>query len=210
MADRELKLNSISRFSKQSPHLVLEEHGACEVPAGCGGVILRWRGSHDPVPVKLWLFARGEHQLFMDGEALTSGRPLIAPGEHVLAGRLDRSPNGELVLLVAGTADHEPYNLRVTPGTTPAASLSLLSLPDGSWRYTTVEPPDDAWMRPGYDDDTWPAMIQQKLPEPTPQSMDDYWIRQLQERGAQPPGIEGQANAVWLRKTFALTTREAP
>ena len=53
MPDRELKLNSISRSSKQSPRLVLEEHGHCEVPAGCGGVVLRWRGHDDPIPVKL-------------------------------------------------------------------------------------------------------------------------------------------------------------
>lgn len=53
MPDRELKLNSISRFSKQSPRLVLEEHGHCEVPAGCGGVVLRWRGADDPIALKL-------------------------------------------------------------------------------------------------------------------------------------------------------------
>ena len=42
MAD-EQRLNSVDRFRKKSERLVLEEHGHCEVPAGCGGVVLRWR-----------------------------------------------------------------------------------------------------------------------------------------------------------------------
>jgi hypothetical protein len=33
VADRDLKLNSLSRYSKESPLLILEEHGHCEVPA---------------------------------------------------------------------------------------------------------------------------------------------------------------------------------
>ena len=107
MSDRELKLNSISRSSKQSPRLVLEEHGNCEVPAGCGGVVLRWRGHDDPIPVKLFSFARGEYAVFLDGDALSSARPLVAPGEHVLAFRLERSPSGELVLMFAAVADEK-------------------------------------------------------------------------------------------------------
>ena len=209
MADRELKLNSISRFSKQSPRLVLEEHGACEVPAGCGGVILRWRAPHDPVPVKLSLFARGAHQSFLDGAPLASGRPLVAPGEHVLAFQLERNVEGELVLMFAAVAEQPHHSFRVYPTNAPVASLSLLSLPDGSWRYSTVKPPDDSWLRLEYDDSTWLPMVQEMAPEATPREMHNYWLSRLQELSAQPLGVEGDPGAVWIRKRFSLTIHEA-
>lgn len=39
MAERELKLNSLGRYGKGGSRLVLEEHGHCEVPVGCGGAV---------------------------------------------------------------------------------------------------------------------------------------------------------------------------
>ena len=42
MTDEGPKLNGPDRYRKRSPRLVLEEHSHCEVPAGCGGVVLRW------------------------------------------------------------------------------------------------------------------------------------------------------------------------
>ena len=86
MDERELRLNSV-RFDKQSPRLALEEHSHCEIPAGCGGVVLRWR-KRTTIPVLLWLHVAGEVQAFLDGAAQTSARPLVEPGEHVLALRI--------------------------------------------------------------------------------------------------------------------------
>lgn len=37
-----LKLNTLDRFTKQPGLLALQESSHCEVPAGCGGVVLRW------------------------------------------------------------------------------------------------------------------------------------------------------------------------
>jgi hypothetical protein len=205
MSDRELKLNSISRSSKQSPRLVLEEHGHCEVPAGCGGVVLRWRGHNDPIPVKLFIFARGEYAVFLDGDALSSARPLVAPGEHVLAFRLERPPAGKIVLMFAAVADEKNVGFRASPPVDPIAPI--LSLPDGSWRCSTQEPPDDAWARPGYDDAAWSPMTREREPVVEQRSMDAYWIRRLQDLGAQPIGIQDRAHAVWVRKEFALVSR---
>jgi len=50
-----------------------------------GGVVLRCRRPDEPFPVRLDLFALGEHAAFLDGSALASTRPLMAPGEHVIA-----------------------------------------------------------------------------------------------------------------------------
>lgn len=49
MAEEPL-LNSIDRFRKRPQRFVLEEHGHCEIPAGCGGVVLRWRNPQAAVP----------------------------------------------------------------------------------------------------------------------------------------------------------------
>jgi hypothetical protein len=208
MADRELKLNSISRFAKQSARLVLEEHGPCEVPAGCGAVILRWRGPADPVPVKLWVLARGDYQAFLDGTALSSARPLVSPGQHVLALRLERSTDGELVLMFAGLTDEKHLELQASPGTEPPALI--LSRPDGSWLYTTEEPADDTWMRPGFDASNWPAMVPEAPPQSDPERAESYWIDRMQEDGAQPIGVSSPVNTIWVRKEFHLTARKRP
>ena len=202
MSDRELKLNSISRSSKQSPRLVLEEHGQCEVPAGCGGVVLRWRGHDDPIPVKFSVFARGEYAAFLDGNPLSSARPLVAPGEHVLAFRLERAPSGELVLMFAAVADEKVVGFHASPPADPIASV--LSLPDGSWRCSTREPPDEAWTTPGYNDSAWSPMSKARKPAAWPLSMDAYWIRRIRDLGAQPIGIRERAPTLWVRKVFAL------
>ena len=47
MPDRQLRINTLSRYRGRPPRLVLEEHNHCEVPAGCGGVVLRWRNFSD-------------------------------------------------------------------------------------------------------------------------------------------------------------------
>ena len=83
MAKRGLKLNSLSRYSKQSPMLILEEHDHCEVPAGCGGVVLRWTNPQREIPLKLYLTQNGDLRLYIDGylyknQYLEIGRHTIA------------------------------------------------------------------------------------------------------------------------------------
>jgi hypothetical protein len=60
MPDHKLKLNGLSRYTKQSPRLVLEEYSHCEVPAGYGGVVLRWRNPDQPLPMLVSSFACSE------------------------------------------------------------------------------------------------------------------------------------------------------
>jgi hypothetical protein len=43
----EQRLNSLDRFRKQPGRLVLEEHSHCQVPAGCGGGVLRRRNPQE-------------------------------------------------------------------------------------------------------------------------------------------------------------------
>src|ERR1051326_7922597 len=85
MADRELKLNSLGRYGKNASRLILEEHSHCEVPAGCGGVVLRWRNPNSGLLFILHFFGTGKLTILLDGKVLTSARPLISFGEHVLS-----------------------------------------------------------------------------------------------------------------------------
>ena len=79
MADDELRLNTVERFSKHSTRLVLEEHGHCEVPAGCGGVVLQWRDPQAGLPVIVGLIGSvGRGEVFVDGEALSQQRVVLS------------------------------------------------------------------------------------------------------------------------------------
>src|SRR3954471_21444558 len=81
----EMRLNSLERFRKQSDRLVLEAHGHCEVPAGCGGVVLRWRNPTAALPLLVHLYSPGKSELFLDGAAVVHTGNDVAPGEHVFA-----------------------------------------------------------------------------------------------------------------------------
>jgi hypothetical protein len=204
MSERDLKLNSV-RSVKQSPGLVLEEHGHCEVPAGCGGVVLRWR-LKSRLPVQVWLHTVASKSVYLDGQPLTSGRPLVEPGEHVLALDFAEVDPAGAILMAACLLDEKPSR-----GTSPVPSgepaFRLLSLDDGTWKYTTEPVPDGAWMRPGYDDVSWPAMLARDFPEPPK----EQWaaagrIRHIGKLGGRGLGIDRPAGPTPLlvRRPFRL------
>lgn len=204
MSERELKLNAI-RTVKQSPGLVLEEHGHCEVPAGCGGVVLRWR-SRSRFPVQVWIHTLESKAIFLDGEPMTSGRPLVEAGDHVLALRFERIDPAAAVLMAACRLDLRRPRVS-NPQPPPEGAFRLLSLPDGTWRFTAEPPPDDSWMRPGFDDASWDAMIARDFPEPA----ENDWgaigrMRRIRELGGQSLGIDrpGGPTALLVRRAFRL------
>jgi len=153
---KDLRLNSIARYQKQSPEYVLEEHSHCEVPAGCGGMVLRWRNPHLAVPIAMRVYTTGAASFFLDGALTTSSRPLAPYGEHTLCWTIEDFDPTAAILLFAGVCDTAEVNLLVTP---PAAGDGdpILTAADGSWRYTYTPPADDLWMQPTYDDSTWLA-----------------------------------------------------
>jgi hypothetical protein len=204
MAERDLKLNSI-RSVKQSPNLVLEEHGHCEVPAGCGGVVLRWR-QRSQVPMQIWIHTVTSKSVYLDGKALDSGRPVIGPGEHVLALHFSRVEPDAGILMAA--CFHDEKQFRHTRFNPPSdRTFLVLSLPDGTWKYATEAPGDDSWMRPGYDDSRWHTMIARDLPESAKDERGAaYRIKQIAERGGQALGIDRPAGTTSLlvRRVFSL------
>jgi hypothetical protein len=203
VSDRELKLNSISRYAKGSSRLVLEEHGHCEVPAGCGGVVLRWRNQNQSLPVEMWVHTNGEREFFLDGAHPSSGRPLLSYGEHVLAFRISGFDPQSGLLMFAGFYD-EKEMVHVELSHRIGERIYILSVVDGSWKYSLVEPFDDTWKVIEFDDSTWAAMVAKPIPEPSEKDRGWYAYKKLTDFGAQGLGIETTGGNVWIRKTFRL------
>src|SRR5262245_46243425 len=96
MVDRtdgdELHLNTLARFRKQPGLLHLEEYSHCEIPAGCGGVVLRWIDLKAGVPHLIWTHGWCEAlSVWIDGEPVTVARMMLKAGAHVLSLHLQRS-----------------------------------------------------------------------------------------------------------------------
>jgi hypothetical protein len=203
MAERDLKLNSLGRYSKSNSRLILEEHSHCEVPAGCGGVVLRWRNPNSGLLFILHFFGSGKWTILLDGKAVTSARPLISFGEHVFSLAATDIVSGSAILGFAGI--HDESQLSFPRVSQPSGrSMAILSAADGSWKYVTTEPADDSWKRSGFDDSLWRPMIACESPSLDNQDMQKYKLEKILKLGATPLGIEGQSSRVWIRKSFTI------
>jgi hypothetical protein len=193
---REPELNSLDRYAKQSPRFVLEEHSHCEVPAGCGGVVLRWRDRFTSVPVEI-AFAIVEAEgwdVRIDGLELTSARPLLAPGRHVVMIVARGVGAGFAFLVWATSPDVGDDPLFWTPGPTDA------------WRVAGREPEPAAWIDPDFDVSSWPEcspsemVVTKQMP---------YSVRRTRSLGAQPltlaaSVVDDVAPRAWLRAVFEI------
>ncbi|WP_119729256.1 hypothetical protein [Thermomonospora amylolytica] len=207
MQDRELKLNSLSRYAKSSPLFILEEHGHCEVPAGCGGVVLRWRDPRAGVPFTLWSHTPGQARLWLDGAEPPSSRPVVGFGEHALALAVEGVDPAFMVLMFAA-GDRPDQDRHVKRSAPELVRHTLTTADDGTWRYTFDEPRDDSWKLPGFDDSGWPPMVrnEERPPPEDPEKWDPaaYRITKLTGFGAVGLGVEGRGDRVWIRKEFTI------
>jgi hypothetical protein len=227
MCARQLRVNEGPSCSKQSNQLVLEEHAHCEVPAGCGGVVLRWRNPQQGMPVIIWLYATGDAQVFVDGALLTSARPILAFGEHVLSIRLSNLPPpvalpsegsswfnrlgfgrandspGQGLLMLAMRCSSQPlenFDVPVDP------SQILFSLDDGTWKYVIEPPESDHWQLVDFDDSRWQALVRTPIAEPAEKEyLQKYRHKKLRELGAVAIGVPMEIQAAHIRKKFILT-----
>jgi hypothetical protein len=189
--DRELELNSLDRYVKSSPRYVLEEHSHCEVPAGCGGVVLRWRDRFTSIPVELAVAVAGEAEVEVrvDNEKPPSIRPLLPPGRHVLMVAVE--PGSTMLAWVTSPDVEGP--LLWTPG------------PAGAWRFTTDEPAPAAWTDPDLDVSSWPVAVPAAVPEETGTR---YSVRRLTDKGAGAVAAPDAVPAVWYRGVFDVPAPE--
>jgi hypothetical protein len=177
--DRDLRLNSIDRYVKSSPRFVLEEHSGCEVPAGCGGVVLRWRDAKTEVPVRMHVATMNvtEIDVRVDGGRLPSSRPLLAPGPHELT--------IDLVAATSATAQFLFY-ARLAPDTspvTPQDAVPLLTTAVAQpWEWTELLDPAPGALVPA--DADWRPMVPGELPADEKER--GYQVSRLARDGAAP------------------------
>lgn len=204
MPEPELKLNSLARFSKTSPALVLEEYSSCEVPAGCGGVVLRWCNPNEPIPMAIRTgYGNGRREILaLDGKTeINDSRMPVRYGRHALAFVLrEVDPNFACLLLAAQL---DPDYVRILQ---PEGDTFLLSQSDGTWKYNTDTPQGEEWMQAEFDDSGWRTMTAKPQME---SPYGSHWSEEILTQGAEPLGIDLDSSApqktnVYIRKTFTV------
>lgn len=151
MSSDDLNINSVDRFRKTSPRLVLEEHGSCEVPAGCAGVVLRWHNPDAGQPVVFGCVAPGSVELFVNGQAIAS-RAVLNWGENRLAVRITEI-NAQTPFLMVTRRD-------IPPGDEDLEDEFLIlrdgcSTADGSWLASTHDHDLADWTSAECDESGW-------------------------------------------------------
>jgi hypothetical protein len=202
------ELNSLERFRKRSERLVLEEHSHCEVPAGCGGVVLRWR-TPEGLAYRLHTTVYSPFTIAcgVDGAETESTRTILTRGRHVLTLTItDADPTGGLFLFAAVYGDYAPRPH--LPADLGARVPRLLSADDGTWKYAVDDPPPE-WTSPTFDDSAWPALVlAEPLPEPARNSIGHWSYQRCVEMGAVclrlPPGAATGLTTIDVRKTFDI------
>ncbi len=202
------QLNSLDRFRKQPGRLVLEEHSHCEVPAGCGGVVLRWRNPLTAVPLVVHVYTPVQGEIFLAGKLLEWSRIDLAPGRHVAAIVLRGVELHRGLLLFAAQGGPQKDTEGTRPTQLKERPFRVLSREDGTWKGTLTQPGDD-WLTLSFDDSTWPALLQNPTPELDRNDHGSYQCRECTELGAAclglPAGPDVPASGdVWIRHVFTV------
>jgi hypothetical protein len=197
-----LRLNTLHRFSKHSPRLLLQEYSHCEVPAGCGGVVLRWIEREGGLPAILRMAALGSIRGWLDERELISSTMSLRAGEHVLALEVTELPRANTPLVV-----------RLDVNLPNDGTTLLRSAADSRWWLTLAEPSED-WRARGYDASAhgWSRVLAHPDHESElPQDQRWRWSSLTREPYSDRPGIPAAAQAlalpsphVWLRCVFTL------
>jgi hypothetical protein len=175
------QLNSLDRFRKHPGKLILEAHGSCEVPAGCGGVVLRWRNPHALVPFTVYPYTPLPTTCFLDGEPMQASHFDLVPGPHVLAFLLKDVVLADGLLMFACVHDPKRYGPR-GPEEVSEPPLKVLTQSDGSWKYTLAEAPE-GWVGLSFDDRGWGALVQAPTPNLTMQDRGRYACERCKDQG---------------------------
>ena len=150
----------------------------------------------------------------------TSSKVMVTYGKHVLT-LTPREFNPAFALLLIVCRLDANY-VRVLQ---PEGDTFLLSVPDGTWKYTLETQEDDAWRQPDFDDSSWLPMVEKPfapLPPNYGGNLED-WTKDLTDQGAKGLGIDftpsrlqqfksqlGQnlsLPAAYVRKTFTVTQK---
>src|SRR5262245_52700744 len=206
MAEQQ-RLNSLDRFRKQPGRLVLEEYSHCEVPAGCGGVVLRWRSPAAAVPVTVHLYTPAPATCRIDGAELQTGRVELAPGPHAVALTLEQVDLlADYLLLFA--AVHDPKERQTRPADVSERPMKVLTAADGTWRFRLDPPASDAWTAADFDDRDWPALVKGATPGKGSPDAGTYQLARCVRLGAVglrvPPPADAAKRPPWWKQLLGL------
>jgi hypothetical protein len=199
--DDDLKINSLHRFAKHSPRLTLREYSHCEVPAGCGGVVMRWVDPHDGTPVLVRVIVIGAADTWLDGAPMRSSYARIEPGRHVVAAHLTKLGEswGDPI------KPPVPLSLSVTFDAGPDAARGdnlLMLASDVRWSAATSRPPE-GFGDPAFDDAAWP-----ELPLATDEvrrKVDADHLGRLDEADVRARAVGSRrVTETWIRVSFTL------
>jgi hypothetical protein len=200
--DEALRLNTLHRFSKHSPRLLLQEYSHCEVPAGCGGVVLRWIEREGGLPAILRMAALGPIRCWLDERELISSTVELHAGKHVLALEVTELPRA-----------NTPIAVRLDVNLPNNSTTLLRSAADSRWWLTLATPSGD-WSRLGYDASAHGWVRTREHPNyeaEVPQDQRWRWSSLTREPYANRPQIPAAARPlmlpstqVWLRCEFTL------
>jgi hypothetical protein len=200
----EQRLNSLDRFRKRPGRLVLEVYSHCEVPAGCGGAVLRWRDPRAAVPVLFRVYSAVKATCFLDGAELRTAGTDLTPGRHVVAVALERVGAATALLMFAAVSDDRAPE-RALPTDLTGRRLMVHSRADGTWKYALERPASDDWKAAAIDDSRWPALVGVPTPQLSYSDPGGFECHRAAEAGAQCLGLPAAvlaAGGVWVRKVF--------
>jgi len=159
MADDEedLRINTLHRFEKRSPRLMLQEYSHCEVPAGCGGVVLRWLDPRAGIPIVLRVDCVGRAETWLDGDKEPFGHVMLGAGRHVIAVHLREVGSG---WWAKGAAPKLPAPLciGVVSDSEDGERDLLETATELSWRRAPAPPLDEGWRAIDFEDRGWTAL----------------------------------------------------
>ncbi len=204
----DIELNGVDRFRKNSPRVLFEAYSHCEVPAGCGGAVLRHSDITVSVPMTLMMvFVCPTATVWLDG-ANTDGQSWldITAGRHRLSIALAAAPSTNYLLANMG------YDLRkeryVSGPREALKTLRLATAPRFRWKVTAETPPNDWLSTQQTLGSNWRDPDYFSLTSVKQRKYDGYTFAQLAATDARPLGIRDHLGPLWIHCDFVLNLAE--
>ncbi|MBK8258060.1 MAG: hypothetical protein IPK82_36010 [Polyangiaceae bacterium] len=212
VGNKQLSLNELARYEKASSRLVLEEYSSCEVPAGCGGGILRWIDPSQAIPLVFRFWSNGVAAIHFDGLQVRSGRIDVSPGNHVLAMEVKPRDNDlrPFQIAIALTYSDEVSKGEYDPATSDepgrvgalGQKFAFLSGRAVDILATNQAPPSN-WTAPDFQPNGWKSLEHVKPYEDDNGKL-DWHLRRVIAAGAIVVGSPFHTPHLWARMAFTL------
>jgi hypothetical protein len=174
---------------KESRILSREVHSGCEVPSGCGGVVMRFVKPARSLTARLQWYGPGDARLIVNGQDHESCLVELEPGRHVIAFELSDFQRGPWA-----------FSLKTLIGALRNPQKLILASASDRWRWSS-EPPADDWLEADFDDSAW-HRFQELTEAPDP---NDWTLRYLLEEGdVQRLHTETAHDTIWTRAVIEL------